>query len=313
MASFSLSQTGVLAWFSGVATGNMRLTWYDRQGTVLGAVGPDGQMTKGAISPDGNMVASDRLDLKGSAYDIFLDDLKSGIESELTFSPGGVNELPAWSPDGSRIAYDSRREGKFGIWVKPSGGDGKEELLLEWPNAIALTDWSRDGKYLVLMSHGSEKGRDIFVVSDPLDAARRQTRAFLETAASEGYGRLSPDGRWMAYNSDESHVDQIYVVSFPGKQAKYKVSTDGGTRPFWSRDGKELFYFYEGKLMMVAVQGGATFGHGAPTSLFSTRTTGGSIAEISPDGKRFLVPSRIEEVARPLNVSINWPVAVAAK
>jgi Tol biopolymer transport system component len=311
LANFSISQTGVLAWYSGAATGNMRLNWYDRQGAVLGAVGPDGQMSKGAISPDGTTVAADRLDLKGSAYDIFLHDLKGGIDSELTFSPGGVNELPAWSPDGSQIAYDSRREGKFGIWVKPAGGSGKEELLLEWPNAIALCDWSRDGKYLVFMSHGTEKGRDLFVISDPLDAARRQTRPFLETAASEGYGRLSPDGRWMAYNSDESRTDQIYVVSFPGKEAKYKISTDGGTRPFWSRDGKELFYLYNRKLMRVEVQAGAIFAHGPPKTLFATRTVAGSLIDISPDGKRFLVPNIIEEDAGlPLNVSINWHAAV---
>ena len=309
-AHFAISRAGTLAWFSGAATGITRLTWFDRDGKPLGAMGPVGQIYAGAISPDGATVVSDRLDPLVSTADLWLHDLKQDTDSRFTFDPSD-EVWPVWSPDGSRIAFQSYRSGKFGIWVKPASGSGTEELLLEWPGAINLTDWSRDGNFLVFTSLGPQNP-GIFVISDPLDAAKRKVSPFLQTGSAERDGRISPDGKWMAFTSEETRTPQVYVVSFPGKEAKFQVSRENGTRPFWRRDGKELFFMAGVSLMAVELKGGTGFDRTTPRLLFQTSAITSAIPDISPDGKRFLIPTvGVESNGEiQLNVSTNWRAGV---
>jgi Tol biopolymer transport system component len=271
-------------------------------------------MQTAAISPDGTTVVTDRLDPRTSTSDLWLHDAIHNTDSRFTFDPA-TDEGPVWSPDGSRVAFNSTRDGKPGIWIRPAAGIGKEELLLEWPNPVFVSDWSRDGRFLVFTSVLTQTRPDIFIMSDPLDPAKRKTGPYLQTPASEHDARLSPDGRWMAYSSDESRDFQIYVSSFPGKESKFQISSDGGIHPFWSRDGKELFYLTPERVLMgVQLSGGPRFDHAAPRVLFQTRVITSSVPGISPDGKRFLMPSLLSATGdTPIHVITNWHARVAVR
>ena len=308
---FSLSQTGVLAYNSGGAMGGQRLTWFDRAGKVLGTVGPPGSMRQPSISPDGGRVAVDRLDPQTGAYDIWLHDLAHSTDSRFTFDPKD-DLYPSWSPDGSRVVFISNRTGQWGLYAKPASGTGKEELLFESSDLKIDTNWSRDGKFVVFSDTGRKTQVDIWVLPNPLgDAAARKPYEFVNTAAFEFGGRLSPDGKYLAYGSNESGIMQVYVQSFPGREGKFQVSTNGGTRPVWSRDGKELFYLAPGKMMAVDVKTLASFEHGLPKPLFDLLVDNTSRFDVSPDGKRFLVvASGGDSAAISLMVVLNWQAGV---
>ena len=178
-------------------------------------------------------------------------------------------------------------------------------------------DWSQDGRFLIYMT--TEKGgRDVSVL--PLSGERKPF-PFLQSQFGELHAQLSPDGRWMAYTSDESGQFQIYVQSFPAGQGKWQVSTQGGVQPRWRRDGKELFYLApDGKLMAVLVRAGATFEAGTPAPLFQAQTFSLAIStlyshqyDITADGQRFLLNVDLSEVtAAPITVVLNWQKAVTS-
>jgi serine/threonine protein kinase/dipeptidyl aminopeptidase/acylaminoacyl peptidase len=312
LGEFSISQTGALVFFTGSGAIGAHLTWFDRAGKALGRVGPPAAMIQPAISPDGRMVAIDRQDPQTGRLDIWLHDLTHDTDSRFTFGPG-TNYYPAWSPDGNHIAFIARRAGGSGVYVKPASGSGKEELLFESGESKSGTNWSHDGKFLTFGQLGLKTGNDIWVLPNPLgDAGSRKPFDFLGTDAQEFYGALSPDGKYMAYTSDESHVRQVYVQSFPGKEGKFQISNAGGGRPVWSRDGKELFYIAaDRKLMAVEVKTGARFEHGIPRALFEARISGTSYYDVSPDGKRFLmILAQDDAAAASLTVVLNWLAGV---
>ncbi|MGO9259373.1 MAG: protein kinase domain-containing protein [Bryobacteraceae bacterium] len=305
---FAVSQTGVLAYYSGGAALDSQLTWFDRDGKPLGTVGPPGTMQAPAISPDGGTVAVDRLDAQAGTYDLWLHDLAHSTDSRFTFDPSH-DWCPVWSPDGSRILFASNRTGRWGLYQKPATGAGKEELLYETAGLTFTTDWSRDGRFAIFHSLAAKTGDDLWVL--PL-LGDRKAFPFLQTEFAEMYGKLSPDGRWLAYASDETGVYEVYVQTFPGKEGKWQVSAKGGTRPVWSRDGKELFYIAEGhKLMAVEVRSGVQFEHGVPKALFEARTPTGASFDVTRDGKRFLlINSLAQEANAPMTVVINWHAGV---
>jgi eukaryotic-like serine/threonine-protein kinase len=307
---FSSSQNGVLAYTSGGTGGNVQLTWFDRSGKITGTVGPPGSLQWPAISPDGNTVAIDRLDPQTGFYDLWLHDLTRGTASRLTFNSKD-NDMPVWSPDGSHIAFRSTRDGGSNLYEKATSGAAIEEVLDKSPRRKLPNDWSHDGRYIVeQMAYDPATKADIWVL--PLDGDRKP-RPWLQTEFNERWARLSPDGRWLAYVSDETRRDEIYVQSFPMPGGKWQVSNNGGTLPIWSRDGKALFFIGGDRKMMQADIGygagkaGGSFSTGAPKSLFPVNFPKGSVwYDVGRDG-RFLIPTPVEQTSTlPMNVVVNW-------
>jgi Tol biopolymer transport system component len=226
-------------------------------------------------------------------------------------SAGNITLFPIWSPDGSRIAFEHVGSGSIKVSMKPSTG-GDEEVLLESPLVKVPTDWSPDGRFLLYYVPDPKTGTDLWVL--PLDG-QRVPFIFLKTEASELLGQFSPDGHWVAYQSNESGRHEIYVRPFPGPGEQFPISTAGGVYPRWSADGKELYYIApDAKLMAVTISAkGSAFEAGTPTALFQTRRVGGGSNvvgrgpqyDVTPDG-RFLINTEAGSGAAPITLLLNW-------
>jgi serine/threonine protein kinase/Tol biopolymer transport system component len=308
---FSISQNGVLAYTSGRDGGGALLTWFDRSGKVTGMLGAPNAFSWGAISPDGKTVAVQRVDQ--GLRDIWLHDLARGTASRLTFGPAS-NGYPVWSPDGRYVAFFSQRDGIGRPFQRAASGTGHDEVLSkpvgEPPTPTVVEDWSRDGRYLTLRTVDPKTKSDIWVLPlNPDKPGDWKPFPYLQTEFDERFGRLSPDGRWLAYTSDESKRNEVYVRSFPTSGAKWPVSTNGGERSVWSRDGKELYFLSpDGAMMAAEVKSGSKFETGVPKSLFKVRFARGidSWFDVSTDG-RFLIPVQVEQTAKvPITVVVNW-------
>jgi Tol biopolymer transport system component len=308
--SFSVSETGVVAHYSGGAGLNSQLTWYDRRGTRLEAMGEPGNYIKPAISPDGAALAVDRLDSQSGAYDLWLYDLARGTPSRFTFDPK-QDGYPVWSPDGTHIAFAGNRNGHFDLYQKSTVSGGKEEVLVESLLDKFPSDWSRDGRYLIYYQVDPKTKYDIWAL--PLSGDRKPF-PLLTSEFNEHRAGLSPDGRWLAYTSDETSLDEIYVQSFPSLGSKWKVSVHGGSRPVWSRDGKELYYIAaDRKLMVATVKAGTRFETGTPLPLFDVRQGATRFFDVTPDGRRFLLIDPLPEaVTPPITLLVNWTAALRA-
>jgi Tol biopolymer transport system component len=313
--TFSVSENGVIAYRTGLVGGVPmgELVWYDRGGKRIGPAGAPGLYLRPALSPDGKSVAVQRRDPQTGTDDIWLVDLARSTVSRLTF--GSSNQThPTWSPDGSRIAFASDQDGLSNLYQKISSGAGSEELLLSSDTSKYVTDWSLDGRYIAYENQGPGTGSDLWVL--PLSGDRKPI-PYLRTEFNEAQGQFSPDGRWMAYSSNESGRTEVYVQAFPASGGKWQISTAGGSFPRWRRDGKELFYrTADQKLMAVAVQTDSTFQAGQPRALFETRTSEVPVIPyaVSADGQRFLVNTAIEDTnTSPITVVLNWIAEVAKK
>jgi len=328
----SVTAAGQVAYRAGV--GRRQLTWVDRAGTARGTVGDtDGGVESSTVSfngaprvsPDGRRVVVART-LQGN-QDIWL--LDGPRMTRLTFD-AGRDVLPVWSPDGTRIAFRSSRTGAGDIYLTPTGGAGVDERLVASNESDTPNSWFPDGRFL-LYQHTDPQTRttDLWVV--PV-AADRTPSVFLKTPFREAYGAFSPDGRWVAYQSNESGRMDVYVRPFvaPGTEgealrrpsgqppeavaAQWQVSTAGGVYPAWRRDGKELYYLNPAGAMMavpIAVNG-ASVDPGAPVMLFHTHIAGGGVDaqqgrnyDVAPDG-RFLINTVLDDVIAPITLLMNW-------
>ena len=238
------------------------------------------------------------------------------VTSRITFG-GGENCWPVWSPDGSKIAWASNRAGRYGIYLRLASGVGREDSLEHAPTADeGPWDWSRDGRLLLTAAQGPANRWDIW--SHPTTAEPSPT-VFLQTEFSERNPRVSPDGRWIAYQSNESGRAEIYVQPYPGPGGKWQVSTGGGIQPQWRGDGKELFYMApDQSLMAVPVAAGETFESGNPVALFRARLTELSLTgcgwAVTSDGQRFLLNSPVGVVgAARFAVVTNWTSELGKK
>jgi Tol biopolymer transport system component len=240
---FSVSQNGVLAYLSSPSGGHAQLGWFDRGGRPLGTVGEPSELLTPSISPDGSTLAVSRYDRPTTTTDIWLHNLARGTASRFTFGPA-QNLFPIWSPYGRQIVSASYRDSAWGLYLKPTIAAGKEVLLLKWPSQIFPFDWSRDGRSIIYRQGDTHAKSGIWVLplsgdSPPLPG---KPFPFLQTEFNEREAKLSRDGKWLAYTSDETGRNEVYVQTFPSLGGKSQVSTGGGSRPVWSRDGRELFY-----------------------------------------------------------------------
>jgi len=313
---FSVSQGGVLVYSSGGTTGAYQLAWTDRSGKVVSPAGPVGTYGDFRLSPDEKKIAFDKTEANNQ--DIWVMDLARGVTSRLTFDPGQDN-MPMWSFDGLHILYANRRSGTFDLYdlySKAPTGAGQEELLVKMGTINGWgTSWSRDGRFLMYVNRAadSKTGYDLWVAPQFGDG---KPFPYLQTQFDEMDGAFSPDGRWVAYQSNESGRNEIYVQAFPLSGAKFQVSTGGGLEPAWRNDGSELFFrSADGNLMAVPVKSGAAFEVGVPKSLFPLAVAGGGSGRrsyaASSDGQRFLVAANSgSEKSIPFTVVLNWPAGL---
>jgi eukaryotic-like serine/threonine-protein kinase len=238
-----------------------------------------------------------------------------GNATRFTFDPEN-DVFPFWSPDGSRVVWSSNREGRIHLYQKPASGAGQDALLLKSDYFTFPTDWSRDGRFIIYRQVGPKTKNDVRFLPVGPPSGDQKPFPFLQTEANEAAAVLSPDGQWMAYTSEESGRYEVYVQSFPKGGGKRQVSNGGGIGPHWRGDGKELFYHApDGKLMAVAVKGGASFEAGVPVALFEFRAGTNNLTStyysVTSDGQRFLLSTTVQtEAAAPLTVVINWTAEV---
>jgi eukaryotic-like serine/threonine-protein kinase len=262
-----------------------------------------------SLSPDESKLAIAKMETDASNVShIWLMDLTRGTLSRLTSVPPN-DWFPVWAPDTSRIAFSSARDGPLNLYAHALSGPGADEPLLKSGASKAASSWSPDGQYLAYWVAGANKQQDIWV----LPMAGKKPIAFLESEFNELQPDFSPDGRWIAYTSDESGTQEVYVRRFeaaPARAAAIRMSVQGGSHPKWRRDGKELFYLApDRKLMSVEVDPSPVFRAGPPRTLFQTRVEMADFLvnyEVAADGQRFLVNSPDDTQLGPLTVIVNW-------
>jgi Tol biopolymer transport system component len=318
LVAFSLSENGTLGYGIGsAAAAGLQMVWLDRKGKQSETVGPPGDYRGLDLSPDGKRVAAHRHD--GNGGDIWISELSRGTTSRFTFDASQDSSSPVWSPDGSRIAFGSLRNGKSGLYQKLSNGTSPEEQLLESDVTTLPVSWSPDGRSIVYSVVNPKTATDQWML--PLSGDRKPV-PLLQTPFQESHGQISPDGKWLAYYSNETGRTEVYVQPFPQGTGKWQVSTNGGQFPRWRHDGRELFYMSQGsrgKMMAVDVKSsGSAFEAGAPKELFDSlymnlpHGSGGpySTYAVSPDGQRFLIPRPASNdqsaTAAPIVVVLNW-------
>ena len=311
--AFAASATGTLV-FGGGAHQMSTLSWFDRSGRETPTPIPPSTMITFRLSPDGRQVAMARVDPGTNTADIWIADLDRAASTRLTLDPS--NDLsPVWSIDGRRIVFRSDRSGDNFLYGNAATGTGADEQLTN-SNAASPTDITADGR--TLLFHQSVAISNTDIGGAPL-AMNTPVTYLIKTPYDEYDGRLSPDGRWLAYVSDESGRPEVYVQTYPVTGNKWLVSTSGGAEPRWRRDGRELFYVsIDGKLMAAAVGGDQRFEASAPQMLFQTAVRPSNNPfhvwlDASADGQRFLIKRAAEPSdSSALTVVLNWLALAAA-
>ena len=304
-AEYSFSNTGALAYVpASLRQLDRRLVWVDREGNVepIPAAGVRTYYSEPwfglSISPDGQRAA---VEVTAGKIEIWIYDIARGTMTRLT-TEGGSSQCPIWTPDGTRITYLGYREGFRNIYWKNADGTGAEDRLTTGGNMQIPLSWSREGNFLAFSEINSTTGQDIYTLR--LDGDEGQ-KSFLNTSFNEFDGRFSPDGRWLAYFSNETDRDEVYVQPFPGPGPRERISIEGGTAPRWASSGRELFYRNGDKMMVVDIQTEPTFKAGTPRLLFEGQF---GAWDVAPDGQRFLMVQSVEPEQPPtkIHLILNW-------
>jgi Tol biopolymer transport system component len=313
-APITVSENGILLYEVGGMAGSYQMAWYDRAGKLLTAIGEPGLNLEPAISPDEKSVVFRRTSLSGTG--LLVRDLARGTEQRL--AANDLNITPFWSPQGDSIVFSGARSGgTFGLYQSRANGTGQYELLLSTPNNKQVSQWSRDGRFIVFSESDPKTKQDIWVLPMGIGIERKPI-PFLRSEFNEFSGQLSPDCHWMAYTSDESGQREVYVRPFPGGEGQWKISVAGGELPRWRGDGKELFFIgADGKMTAVSVEAAVganpSLKPEVPKPLFEVRLASVGIAvvfeyDVTADGKRFLLDTTGGSAAstQMLNVIVNW-------
>jgi serine/threonine protein kinase len=317
--AFTASQTGVLAFRQLTET---QLVWFDRGGRRLQTVGPPGHYRNPALSPDGKRLAVAGLDLKTGGWDIFLMEVGRGGISRFT-SDQGVDDMPVWSPDGSRIAFKSNRSGEVVFYHKSSSGTGADEVLYKAGRADSVAPWSvapygwfEDGSFLYglafLGSNNRPSRSDCWLTSI---TGEQKPVPLIQNQFFNMFCALSADRRWLAYTSDESGRYDVYAMPLPPGRGKWPISVDGGTEPAWRADGKELFYLAPDRhLMALPINVGSSLHRDTPRRLFeapvSSLLSPGITRNqylVTGDGQRFLINQPVGKSSLfAITVVVDW-------
>ena len=312
---FSASDNGVLVYRT--ADADSQVTWFDRQGTVTGRASEPGGFRDAALSPDGARAVVSRTNSQDATKaDLWVLDLSRGRGATRLTLGADIAEFPVWSTDGKRIVFTL---GNSRLHQKLASGEGDEEEVLQLSSGsgiVKASGWSPDGRFLLYAAAAEKTTKwDLWVLQH--DNPKRVP--FVQTAFDEIEGRFSPDGRWVAYVSNQSGVNEVYVRGFATDFSSGSasvggstlVSRGGGAAPRWRRDGRELFYLApNGKMMAVDVKSGQVFDVGAPTALFQT-PPGAIVGDVTPDGKRFLLVTPVgPSASAPFTVVLNWTVGL---
>ena len=313
---FSVSENGVLAYRTSGGVQPRHLAWFDRSGNDVGILRTSDEafLENLEISPDGNLLAVTRTIQENT--DIWLIDIMRGGTPSRFTTEATTEEFPIWSPDGSHIAYASYRKGIWTLYQKAISSPDKEELILDSSAHNFPNDWSPDGQYILYLTVDPKTGRDLWVL--PMSGNAEPT-AFVNKNFEELNGQFSSDGRWIAYQSNESGRFEIHVKPFPGPGRRYTLSNNGGIEPRWNPNGNELFYIdLDGKLVAVPIQGdNDELKYGTPVVLFKTQIVYGGDAIIPKiqyivvdDGNRFLINTTDQPMPSPITVMNNWVQAL---
>jgi Tol biopolymer transport system component len=307
IGAFSVSQAGSVVYRVG---GTQRqLTWYDRSGRPIGTMGAPDETHRGPeISPDGRRVVVERT-VQGNTDLWLYDEVRS---SKFTFG-AGAEDFPHWSGDGRNVVFRAGPNRDFFQRSLGAGGAEGDALVLKASSTLAPNDWSPDGRYLLYIVVDPKTSSDIWVL--PMNGDRKPEK-FLDSPFTERNAQFSPDGRWVAYQSDESGRFEIYVRPFLRSGSQSPVSVDGGVAPRWRADGKELYYVAPDGTLMAAplTTNGTSIEPGRPAPLFRPRILfGGSNPvgvqwqyDVAPDG-RFLVNVETNDAGpEPLRLIVNW-------
>ena len=304
-AIFAVSDQGLLVAQSGGEAALSQLSWFDRKGNAVGAVGKPEVYGNVFLAPDGKSVATDKTDMASLNIDVWTQELQRDGSKRLTFDPA-IDAEPIWSPDAARLVFASNRQTYFGLYVKNSDGANDEKVIVQGEVGNFPSDWSRDGKYILYC-----RGPDLCIVTYP----ELKSSLFLKAPSVFRNGQFSPDGKWVAYASNETGKWEIYVTSFPDARGRWQISSGGGEQPRWRGDGKELFYLsLDGKMMAAPVTTGAHFDAGTSVTLFRTTPRQPVLVydlfvyDVSRDGQRFLINTQVKQAESvPMSVVLNWP------
>jgi serine/threonine protein kinase len=310
-AAFSISDSGALAYEVDANRDLTQLTWFDANGKPLGVLGTPAEYAFPRFSHDGRHLALAIADSATGRTDLWIQDLAREASTRLTFDPHD-EWTPIWSPDDSRIVYGSDAKGSGDIMMKRSSGTGAEEVVYANRSFKVATDWSPDGKMILFQQENTSGGTDWDIYLYSLE--EHKAVPFLQTPFAEIGGSFSPDGRWVLYFSIESGKPEVYVQPLSRSGAKWQISTNGGSRPRWSRDGKRIYYVsLDGKLMAVDVSAaGDDFRANVPRVVLQANMKRyvGSPFDVSPDGRILVTVSMNQGELVPLTLVQNWTAAL---
>jgi Tol biopolymer transport system component len=319
-SAFSISDTGVLVYRNGVAAPTMKqLLWFDRDGRQVGQVGANANYGNVDLSPSADRVAVD-INTNGNR-DVWVIDIARGVSSRITFDPG-ADWSSSWSPDGTQLIFGSTRQAGTHMYEKSSSGAGTEKLVFNSDKIEIPVSWSHDGTHVAFSRPraGGMPVYDTWVLD--MSSSTPKATPFVESPFDKVQARISPDGRWIVYTTNDSGMYQIVVQSFPDPNGgKWQITSQGGVEPKWRHDGRELYYLaFDGKLMAVPVKGDRTFEAGTPTPLFETplsvsRTFASRDRryDVAPDGRFLMAVPTANNGPAPAEVVVNWAAGLPRK